>query len=66
MISIIEDEFEAGLKRAENYYMKLVSEPDDSGIIYFEEYIPDSMMLIDDLEIDDGDDTDDGDDIIYI
>jgi hypothetical protein len=65
MISIIEDEFEAGLKRAENYYMKLVSEPDDSGIIYFEEYIPDSM-IIDDLEIDDGDDTDDGDDIIYI
>jgi hypothetical protein len=65
MISIIEDEFEAGLKRAENYYMKLVSEPDDSGIIYFEEYIPDSM-IIDDLEIDDGDDTDDSDGIIYI
>jgi hypothetical protein len=65
MSSIIEDEFEAGLKRAENYYMKLVSEPDDSGIIYFEEYIPDSM-IIDDLEIDDGDDTDDSDGIIYI
>jgi hypothetical protein len=45
--------------------MKLVSEPDDSGIIYFEEYIPDSM-IIDDLEIDDGDDTDDSDGIIYI
>lgn len=61
MISIIEDEFEAGLKQSENYYMKLVTEIDDSGIVYFEECIPDSML--NDLEIDDGDE---GDDIIYI